>query len=385
MPLVGSPAAFALSSNHLSPSLGASGRVSGCLCFIFEPFVSQSGRLWSGLRLPLLYLRTVCLPVWVPLVGSPAAFALSSNHLSPGLGASGRVSGCLCFILSSNHLSPSLGASGRVSGCLCFIFESFVSQSGRLWSGLRLPLLYLRTVCLPVWVPLVGSPAAFALSSNRLSPSLGASGRVSGCLCFIFESFVSQSGCFWSGLRLPLLYLRIICLPVWAPLVGSPAAFALSSNHVSPSLGASGRVFGCLCFIFESFLSQSGCLWSGLRLLLLYHYLRIICLPAWALLVGSPAACALSSNHLSPSLSPSLGASGRVSGCFCFIFESFPKQFTNHPDAPSFQIGQLLFKLLSYVVCRFILSECLEFLDTFWRTVIEFRPRSKSILVFSCY
>ena len=97
----------------------------------------------------------------------------------------------------------SLGASGRVSGCRCFIFESFVSRPGCLWPGLCL---------LPAWAPLVRSPAASASSSSHLSPSLGASGRASGCRCFILESFVSRPGCLWSGLRLPLLYLRIVCL-----------------------------------------------------------------------------------------------------------------------------------------------------------------------------
>ena len=230
-------------------------KVSGCLCFIFESFVSQPGCVWSGLRLPLLYFRIMCLPGWVPLVGSPAAFALSLNHLSLGCLWSPAASA-----LSSNHSSPSLGASGRVSGCLCIYLRIIclsgwvplvTSPAACLWSRLRLPLLYLR----------IGSPAASALSSNHLSPRLGASGRVSGSLCFIFESCVSQAGCLWSGLRLPLLYLETFCfpciylrisLPAWVPLVWSPAAFALSSNHLSLRLGASGRVSGCLCFIFES-------------------------------------------------------------------------------------------------------------------------------------
>ena len=351
----------------MTPSVIAFGPVSGFLSFIFESFVSQPGCLYrSGLRLLLLYLRIVCLP----FVSHPArpwsCLRLSLLYLPtvcfpacPSLGSSGRVSGCLCFIFESCVSQPGclwsglrlsffylrivclLGASGRVSGCLCFIFKLFVFQPGRLWSGLylrfislpawaplvlspaasalssshvspslwsglRLAFLYLRIVCLPAWAPLVGSPAASALSSNHLSPSLGASGRVSACLCFIFEScespslnplvagflsfifesFVSQPGCLWSGLRLPLLCLRIICLPAWAPLVGP-----LSSIHLSPSLGASGPVSGCLCFIFESCVSQP--------------------------LVGCPAFFPLSSNRLSPSL----GASGRVSGCLCFIFE----------------------------------------------------------------
>ena len=261
----------------------------------------QPGCLWSGLRLPLLYLRIILPPVlYLRIICLPGwAFALSSNHfasralfsnrLSPRLGASGRVSGCHCFIFESFCLP-------------CFIFESFVSQAGFFWSGLLLPLLYLRIMCLPAWVPLVGSPAAFALSSNHLSPSLGASGRVSGCLCFIFESFVSHPACLWSGLRLPLLYLRLICF-------------------------------------------QPGCPWSGLRLPLLYlrivllpvFFLRIICLPASVPLVGSPAAFALSSNHFASRalsanhLCPRLGASGRVSSCFPFMCLRCPCSFVvNH-------------------------------------------------------
>ena len=129
------------------------------------------------------------------------------------------------------HLEPSLprshgGISRRCrtpkshsifeSASTCFFPKQFtVSGSkcckgmvrflpGCLWSGLRLPLPYLRAVCLPACL------AASALSSNRLSPSLGTSGRVFGCLSFIFKSFVSR--CLWSGLRLSLFYLRIICL-----------------------------------------------------------------------------------------------------------------------------------------------------------------------------
>ena len=168
MPLVGPPAPFALSSNHLFP-----------MC------------LWSGLRLPLFYLRTICFPAWVPLVGSPAPSILFSNYLFLDLGTSGRVSGCLYFIFELFVSQP--GCLCRASGCLCFIFELLMSPS--LGASGRVPL-----------VPLVGSPAPFVFSSNNLFSNLGASGRVSGCLCFIFEAFVSQPECLWSGLRLPLLY-----------------------------------------------------------------------------------------------------------------------------------------------------------------------------------
>ena len=82
-------------------------------------------------------------------------------------------------------------------------------------------------------LPLVGSPAS-ALSSYHLSPSLGASARLSGFLCFIFESsFVFRPGCLWSGLRPPLLYLQ-------TSFFSQPGAF----HHF-------------FCCIFEPFVSHS--------------------------------------------------------------------------------------------------------------------------------
>ena len=430
-----------LSSNHSSPSLGASGQVFGCFCFVFEPFVSQPGCLLLSLQLLLLYLPSICLSAWVPLVGPLAFFALSSNHLSPNLGAwvplvgppaASALSSNLVFpslgnwvllvtlvrspaflALCSNHLSPGLGAWCLVSlagslfesfVCFCFIFESFVSHAGCFWSGLRLPLLYLPSICLSAWVPLVGPLAFFALSSNHLSPNLGAWVPLVGppAASALSSNLVFPSLGNWVLLvtlvRSPA-FLALCSnhlspgLGAWClvPLVGSPAIFALcsnhlsasalSSNHLSPTQGASGRASGSLCFIFEPFVFQLGCFWSGLRL-------RIICLPAWVPLVGSLVAFALSSNHLSPSLgalvgslaafalhsnhlSPSLvpvwlpllylrticlpacvplvvifdhfspgvgapalswNASSQVSGGLCFIFESF----VSHPGRPCF-------------------------------------------------
>ena len=185
----------------------------------------QPGCFWSGLWLPLLYLRVICLPVWVPLVGSSDASALSSNHLSPGLGASGRAFGCFCSIFGPFVSQPGWLWSGALAASALssnHLSSNHLSPAwGCLWSGLWLFLLYLRIICLPAWVPLVGPSAVAALSSNHLSPSS-------------------------SGLRLALLYLRTICFPAWVPLVGPPGASALSSNHLSPSLDACGRVSGSL-------------------------------------------------------------------------------------------------------------------------------------------
>ena len=303
VPLIGSSAVSALSSNHLSPSLGGSARFFGCLCLssdhlsppepgclwsglrlpllIFEPFVSQPGCLWSGLRLFLYYLRTICLPAWEPLVGSSA---VSSSNLIclparvplvglwlpllylPAVCLSAwvlLVGSSAASPLSSNHFSQ-LGCLWSGSGFFCFIFGPCVFQPGRL--------------CFIVFDHLSPTLGAYGwsrvsgcvcLSSNRLSPCLGASGRASGFLCFIFEPFVSQPGCLWSVLRLPLLYLRIMSFVPQPGCLWSGLGL-LSSNHLSASQGASGRGFGCLCFLFESVVSQPGCLWSG----------RIICFPA---------------------------------------------------------------------------------------------------------
>ena len=136
------------------------------------------------------------------LVGFPAGLSPTSFHLSP----------------SSFHLSPGLGACGRVPGWLVSHFLSFVSQAGCLWSGSRpaclpLPLLFiclpLLFICLPGWVLVVpaglsptflsfsvlvvGFPAGLSPTSFHLSPRLGACGRVPGRLVSHFFSFVPQT------------------------------------------------------------------------------------------------------------------------------------------------------------------------------------------------
>ena len=309
-------------SFHLSPKLGACGRVPGWLVshflsFVsqFFSFVSQAGCLWSGSWLACLPLPFICLPSWVLVVGAcgvlvvgfPAGLSPTSFHLSP----------------SSFHLSPKLGACGRVPGWLVshflsFVsqFFSFVSQAGCLWSGSRLACLplpficLLLFICLPSWVLVVGfpaglSPTSFHLSPNsfHLSPKLRACGRVPGWLVFI-------------------------CLPSWVLVVG----FRLACLPQAGCLSSAWLVSHFLSFVsqFFSFVSQAGCLWSGSRL---------ACLP---LPFGFPAGLSPTSFHLSPSsfhLSPKLGAfvsqagrlwSGSRLACLSFVshFFSFPKQFT---------------------------------------------------------
>ena len=178
----------------------------------------------------------ICLPGWVLVVGFPAG-------LSP----------------TSFHLSPRLGACGRVPGRLVSHFFSFVSQffsfpnsillgvlnalkNGRLgagWSG-RVPgrLVSHFLSCVSQF---------FSFVSLHLSPRLGACGRVPGWLVshflsfvshffsFVsqFFSFVSQAECLWWGFRLACLPLPCICLPLlficlpgWVLVVGFPAPAA---------------------------------------------------------------------------------------------------------------------------------------------------------------
>ena len=165
--------------------------------------------------------RQNMLVVGFPAGLSPTSFHLSpsSFHLSPRVGACGRVPGWLVSHFLS-FVSPRLGACGRVPGWLVshflsFVsqFLSFVSQAGCLWSGswlacLPLPFMCppLFLICLPIpliclsgWVLAVGFPVGlFATcfhlspSSFHLSPRLGACGRVPGWLVSHFLSFVSQ-------------------------------------------------------------------------------------------------------------------------------------------------------------------------------------------------
>ena len=308
------------------------------------------------------------------LVGFPAGLSPTSFHLSP---SSFHLSG---LSPTSFHLSPRLGACGRVPGRLVshflffsFVshFFSFVSQAGCLWSrlaclppsfhsrclwsGSRLACLPLPFICLPGWVLVVEwSPWCWRVpgwlvshflhlspTSCHFSPKLGACGShflsfVSHFFSFVsqFFSFVSQAGCLWSGLAglYPIALLLFICLPVlficlprWVLVVGfpaglSPTSFRLffGSFHLSPKLGACGRVPGWLVshflsfvshffsFVsqFFSFVSQAGCLWSGSRLACLP--LPFICLPllficpGWALVVEFAAGLSPTFFHLSP-------------------------------------------------------------------------------------
>ena len=190
----------------------------------------------------------------------------------------------------------------------------------------------------------------------------------------------------WSGSRPACLPLPFICLPVlficlpgWVLVVGFPAGLSPTSFHLSPRLGACGRVPGRLVshflffsFVshFFSFVSQAGCLWSRLACLPPSFHSRclwsgswplpFICLPGWVLVVGFPAGLSPTSFHLSPTsfllvvgfpaglsptssyvcrktsfhlsptsfhLSPRLGACSRVSGRLVVTPNFFPEQF----------------------------------------------------------
>ena len=170
-----------------------------------------------------------------------------------------------------------------------------------------------------------------ALKNGRLGA--GRSGRVPGRLVSHFLSFVSQFFSFVSqlgGSRLACLPLPFICLPLlficlpllfncllvlficlsgWVLVVGFPAGLSPTSFHLSPRLGACGRVPGRLVSHFFS---------------------------GWVLLVRLPAGLSPTSFHLSPTsfhLSPRLCACSRVSGrlvshFLAFVSHFFPKQFT---------------------------------------------------------
>ena len=356
------PTSFHLSpsSFHLSPKLGACGRVRGWLVshflsfvshffsFVsqFFSFVSQAGCLWSGSR------------------SCPTSFHLfpTSFHLSPRLGACGRVPGLVSHFLSC------------VSHFFSFVshFFSFVSQAGCLWSGSRLPCLPLPFICFPLLF--ICLPVLFICL-----PRLGACGRFPGWLVSHFLSYVSQAGFLWSGFRLACLPLPFICLPLlficlpgWVLVVGFPAGLSPTSCHLSPRLGACGRVPGWLVSHFLSFVSHffsfpkqftvrgSQCfkewspwcwmVWSGSRpacLPLPCFCLPVlfICLSGWVLVVGFLAGLSPTSFHsrclwsagLSPTslnVSPTsfqltlrLGACGPVFGWLVAHFLAFVSHF----------------------------------------------------------
>ena len=155
----------------------------------------------------------------------------------------------------------------------------------------------------PAWAPLVGLLAASASCVPRLCiPArvslLSSSLRFICPLCLF--SFVSQLGCLWSNLLLPLLHLSPVFFWHLFPkqftgstaFVGFWSGLRLPPFHLSPSLGASGRLW-LPPFLLSSrspfIFFQLGRLWSGL----------------WPPLLR---------------LSPSLGASGWVSGCLPVLF-----------------------------------------------------------------
>ena len=456
------------SSFHLSPRLGACGRVPGWLVSHFLSFVSQfffpkqftvggsqcfkewspwCWMVWSGSRpaclplpficLPVLFfclpvLFIFCLPGWVLVVGFPAGLSPTSFHLSP-----------TSFHLSpsSFHLSPQAGClwSGSRLACLPLPFiclpvlficlpgflalwsgstsfhclplgpfivshflsfvSQFVSQAGCLWSGSRLACLPLPFICLPIclpgWVLVVGFPAGLSPTSFHLSPTsfhlsprlpgwlvvllpgmaclplpfICLPGRVPGWLVSHFRSFVSQAGCLWSGSRLACLPLPVICLPGWVLVVGFPAGLSLTSFHLSPNLsprlGACGRVSGWLVSHVLSFVSQAGCLWSGLRLACLplpFICLRLlfICLP------GFPAGLSPTSFHLSPTsfhLSPS---SFHLSGCL----PAGLSPTSCHLSPTSFHLSPRLGACGR--VCGWLVSHFLSYVSHFFSFVSQF-------------
>ena len=306
--------------------------VGGSQCF--KEWSPWCWMVWSGSRPACLPLPFICLPVlficlpgWVLVVGFPAGLSPTSFHLSP-----------TSFQLSpsSFHLSPRLGACGRVPGWLVSHFLSFVSQffsfvsqatsfhlsptsfhclpGWCLWSGSRpaclplpficLPLLF---ICLPGWVVgfpaglsptsfhlsptsfllVVGFPAALSPTSSYLSPTsfhlsprLGACGRVPGRLVSHLLSFVSRFFSFFVGFPAGL----------------SPTSLNVSptSFHLSLRLGACGPVPGWLVSHFLAFLP-----FPFICLPLLF-----ICLPGWVLVARFPGGLSPTSLHLSSTFSP---------------------------------------------------------------------------------
>ena len=135
------------------------------------------------------------------VVGFPAGLSPTSFHLSPRLGACGRVPGRLVshffsfvshfFSLSptSFHLSPT---SFHLSGWVLVV--GFAAGLSPRPDCLPLPFVCLPVlfICLPGWVIVVGFPAGLSPTSFHLSPRLGACGRVPGWLVSHFLSFVSH-------------------------------------------------------------------------------------------------------------------------------------------------------------------------------------------------
>ena len=356
-----SPSSFLLSPSSfhfLSPRLGACGRVPGWLVSHFLSFVSHFFSFVSQ-------FFSFVSPGWVLVVGFPAGLSPTSFHLSP-----------TSFHLSptSFHLSPT---SFHLSGWVLVVGFA---------AGLSPTCFHLSPtsfICLPGWVLVVGflvglSPTSFHLSPN-LSPRLGSCGRVSGwlvshflsyvSLSFVsqgsglspFLSFVSQAGCLWSGSRLACLPLPVICLPGWVLVVGFPAGLSPTSGHLSPRLGACGRVPGWLVSHFLSFVSQfvsqAGRLWSGFRLACLPR--AFICLPGWVLVVGFAAGLSPTSFHMSPT---SFHLSPRVPGWLVSHFLSFVSHF--------FSFVSQFFSFV-WVLAGWLVSYFLSFVSHFFSFVSQ--------------
>ena len=289
---------------------GWSGRVPGrlvshFLSFVsqFFSFVSQAGCLWSGSRLACLPLPFICLPLlfnclpvlftclpgWVLVVGFPAGLLPPPFHLSPSsFHLSPRPLPFICLQLL--FIVSQAGACGRVPGrlvshFLSFVshFFSFVSQAG--WSpGLSPTSFHLSptSFLLVVGFPAALSPTSSYLSptSFHLSPRLGACGRVPGRLVSHLLSFVSRFFSFFVGFPAGL----------------SPTSLNVSptSFHLSLRLGACGPVPGWLVSHFLAFLP-----FPFICLPLLF-----ICLPGWVLVARFPGGLSPTSLHLSSTFSP---------------------------------------------------------------------------------
>ena len=240
----------------------------------FFSFVSQAGCLWSGSRLACLPLPFMCFPLLFiclprPFICLPLLFiclpvlficlpgwvlvdlSSTSFHLSPKPGACGRVPGWLVshFLSFVSHFFSFVShVLSFVSQFFSFVsqFFSFVSQAGPHLC-ICLPLLF---TCLPGWVVVVGFPAGLSPTSFHLPPtSFHLSPSFFNCL----PGWVLVVG-FPAGLPLPLGWVLVVGFPAGL----SPTSFYLfpTSCHLSPRLGACGRVPGWLVSHFLAFVSN---------------------------------------------------------------------------------------------------------------------------------
>ena len=132
------------------------------------------------------------------------------------------------------------------------------------------------------------SPTSFHLSpsSFHLSPRLGACGRVPGWLVSRFLSCVSHFFSFVSH----VLSVLLICLPGWVLVDLSSTSF-----HLSPKLGACGRVPGFVSHFFFICVPRP---FICLPALFICLPVLFICLPGWVLVVGFPAGLSPASFHV---------------------------------------------------------------------------------------